>query len=276
MATSMSGGRSKPKPKDYSKAGAAAGRNWGRGAAKGVAVFAVFVMFSGLIVYSYNKGKEAGGGGTPPIIKAGPAPYKVRPERPGGMQVPDRDKQVYSRIDGAPRAPVVERLLPPAETPIAPTVMAPAAMTPTVIAPTAMAPTAAPALAPPALAAPRAPAPETPAGRPKRDATAPAKPVASASARRLAKIAPASGGDFKIQLASLRSNVAVAQSWKRLVKSNKDLLGGLRLTIVRRDLGSAKGVYFRMHAGPMADAVAARDLCARLKRRKLSCLVVRP
>ncbi len=270
MATTVSGGRSK------AKAGApAARRNWGRGAVKGVAALAVFVMFSGLIVYSYNKGKEAGGGGTPPIIKAGPAPYKVRPERPGGMQVPDRDKQVYSRIDGAPRAPVVERLLPPAETPIAPTA-----------APTAMAPTAAPpaALPAPVLAAPRSPptlankpaATETPAGRPKRGATAPAKPVASASARRLAKIAPASGGDFKIQLASLRSNVAVAQSWKRLVKSNKDLLGGLRLTIVRRDLGSAKGVYFRMHAGPLADVVAARDLCARLKRRKLSCLVVRP
>ena len=104
---------------DRSGAGAAtAKRGWGRAMVKGVVAVSLFIIFSGLIVYAYNKGKEAGGGDRPPIIKAGPAPYKVRPERPGGMQVPDRDKQVYSRIDGAPRAPVVERLLPPAETPI--------------------------------------------------------------------------------------------------------------------------------------------------------------
>ncbi len=104
----------------------------------------------------------------------------------------------------------------------------------------------------------------------------PAKQVAAATVRRLSKIAPASGGDYKIQLASLRSDAAVARSWKRLVRSNEDLLGGLRLTIARRDLGSGKGVYFRLQAGPLPDAAAARDLCARLKRRKLSCLVVRP
>ena len=166
-------------------------------------------------------------------------------------------------------------------------------MAPTAAAPTAAAPAAAPS---PPVATPRSPpkpatagseptaravTPGVPSAAPKLSAAAPeptrpAKQVAAATVRRLSKITPASGGDYKIQLASLRSNAAVARSWKRLVRSNEDLLGGLRLTIARRDLGSGKGVYFRLQAGPLPDAAAARDLCARLKRRKLSCLVVRP
>ncbi len=267
MAKGVTGGRS--------GAGAAtAKRGRGRGVLKGVVAVSLFIMFSGLIVYAYNKGKEAGGGDRPPIIKAGPAPYKVRPDRPGGMQVLNRDKQVYSQIDGSPKPPVVERLLPAAETPISPTVAPPVALP----APPLTAPQPAPvtATAEPSTTAQPAPEKKTSASQPEPIVTRPAKPVAAPTARRLSKIAPASGGGYKIQLASLRSNVAVAQSWKRLVKSNKDLLGGLRLTIARRDLGSAKGVFFRMQAGPLPDAVAARDLCARLKRRKLNCLVIRP
>ena len=256
-------------------AGAAtAKRGWGRAVIKGVVAISVFVMFSGLIVYAYNKGKEAGGGDRPPIIKAGPAPYKVRPDRPGGMQVLNRDKQVYSQIDGSPKPPVVERLLPAAETPMATAAAPPVALPAPPLAKPQTPPKAATAKPSPTVQ----PTPEnkTPASPPEPTVTRPAKPVAKPTARRLSKIAPASGGRYKIQLASLRSNVAVAQSWKRLVKSNKDLLGGLRLTIARRDLGSTKGVFFRMQAGPLPDAVAARDLCARLKRRKLNCLVIRP
>jgi len=251
--------------------GASAGpakRSWGRGAFKGVAAVAAVVLFSGMIVYAYNKGKEAGGGNTPPIIKAGPAPYKVRPDQPGGMQVLNRDKQIYSQIDGGPKQPMVERLLPPAETPMTPTTVAPTS------APPAEQPESTPDTPkpPPVVATPKT----KPIPRPAPAATRPAKPDPASAARRLSKIAPASNGGYKIQLASVRSNVAAARSWEKLVKSHKDLLGGLRLTIARRDLGSAKGVFFRMQAGPLPDAVAARDLCARLKRRKLNCLVIRP
>jgi hypothetical protein len=56
-----------------------------------------------------------------PVIRADLSPIKVRPENPGGLQVPDRDKLVYDRIlnngSGETRA-TVERLLPPPETPL--------------------------------------------------------------------------------------------------------------------------------------------------------------
>ncbi|MBT4464634.1 MAG: hypothetical protein HOC60_08130 [Rhodospirillaceae bacterium] len=55
-----------------------------------------------------------------PIIRAVEGPVKVRPENPGGMNIPDRDKLVYDRMKGATKPPRLERLLPPAETPLAP------------------------------------------------------------------------------------------------------------------------------------------------------------
>ncbi|MCC7046495.1 MAG: hypothetical protein IT562_07285, partial [Alphaproteobacteria bacterium] len=50
-------------------------------------------------------------------IYAPEGPVKVRPQQPGGMAVPDRDRTVYGRIDGTPPQPV-ERLLPGAEQPL--------------------------------------------------------------------------------------------------------------------------------------------------------------
>ena len=79
--------------------------------------------FAGVLVYAYNKGKEVGSTAIPPIIKAGPAPHKIRPENPGGMNIPHRDKAVYSQLAGnaPPRKSTrrVERLLPMPEAPVA-------------------------------------------------------------------------------------------------------------------------------------------------------------
>ena len=237
---------------------------WRRMAFKGMVAIFVLVVLAGLIYYAYNQGKEAGGGNTPPIIKAGPAPYKVRPDRPGGMQVLNRDKQIFSQFDSTPKPPVVERLLPPAETPMAPKAIPPVARS------------APPKVAKPGLSSTgqRGPKNNMSTTPPEKAAAQPDKSVAVATSHPMSKSASAAGGDYKVQLASLRSKSAVVQSWDRLVTSNKDLLGELRLTITRRDFGSAKGVFFRMQAGPLPNAVAARDLCARLKHRKLNCLVI--
>jgi hypothetical protein len=53
-----------------------------------------------------------------PLIKADPRPFKVRPDQPGGMEVPNQDKLVFDRLDPDAARPVVERLLPPPETPL--------------------------------------------------------------------------------------------------------------------------------------------------------------
>lgn len=59
-----------------------------------------------------------GGDGGIPLIKANSAPIKVRPDNPGGLEVPDRDKLVYDRIQGTSEGRGPERLLPPPEQPL--------------------------------------------------------------------------------------------------------------------------------------------------------------
>ena len=57
--------------------------------------------------------------GDVPVIAANPAPIKVRPESPGGMQVPNQGRLVYGVVDGSSAQPRVERLLPSPEKPMA-------------------------------------------------------------------------------------------------------------------------------------------------------------
>ena len=60
--------------------------------------------------------------GQSPLVRADPAPYRTRPENPGGAEVPHQNFEVYNRL-GQPVTPAppgrqVERLLPPPEAPM--------------------------------------------------------------------------------------------------------------------------------------------------------------
>ncbi|NJO67614.1 MAG: hypothetical protein HC826_01290 [Rhodospirillales bacterium] len=59
-------------------------------------------------------------GAAPPLIKADENPIKIHPEDPGGMEVQNRDKLVYSRLRGEREDGVVERILPQPEQPVRP------------------------------------------------------------------------------------------------------------------------------------------------------------
>jgi cell division septation protein DedD len=115
-------------------------------------------------------------------------------------------------------------------------------------------------------AAPPPPAPKTPA----KEAKAAAKEAKAAAKE--AKTAPA----YKVQLAAERSLEGARGEWERLRRKNLDLLGRLTLSITKADLGPEKGVFYRLRAGPVGDEAAARALCAKLARREMGCMVVRP
>ena len=51
-----------------------------------------------------------------PLVTAEETPFKVRPEEPGGVEVPDRDKYVYKSL--TEEEPDAEQLLPPPEEPM--------------------------------------------------------------------------------------------------------------------------------------------------------------
>jgi hypothetical protein len=80
-------------------------------------------------------------------------------------------------------------------------------------------------------------------------------------------------GRYRVQLGAFRSSEKARHEWRALVRSNKDVLGALSMTIERVDLGP-KGVFYRLQAGPLKNEPAARGLCRKLGRRRVDCIFV--
>ncbi|MFT5486842.1 MAG: cell division septation protein DedD [Paracoccaceae bacterium] len=265
----------------------------GRRIMTGLVAVAAVLGFGVVLVYAYNKGKQDGPGKTPPVIQAQEGPSKIRPENPGGMKVPNRDKEVFNRLETDKQAGGVERLLPPPEKPMAPPAPPPAIVPGDVAK---MAPSAGtggnvavplkPAMAPPpaapkeikplAVTPPKGPpAPATakkPRTPPKKVAakTPAAKPKPSVKSKPAAK-----AGAYRVQMASLRSRGAVQKNWATLKRKHPDLLGKLGLSIQSVKLSGGRGTYYRMQAGPLRSKAQATALCSSLKKRKQGCIVVR-
>lgn len=214
--------------------------------------------------YFYGDKLMAGADGEIPVIRAADGPVKVRPDNPGGMAIPDRDKLVYERLKGAEEDLRVERLLPPPETPLAPP--APVATVVEKIKPVVVEKQVSKPIV-------------NPASVPKM--TEPAKvvtppPAVKAPVKPIAKSQPGTGKVYRVQLAAVRSEEIAGSEWQRLKKKNGDLLNPLSLNVVRIDLGADKGIFYRLQAGPLSDEAAAKKLCAELAIRKIGCLIVRP
>ncbi len=226
-----------------------------RGLVASLVALVVIGVFAGSLWFAYQQGLKRGGVITGaadiPLIRADERSTKMRPEKPGGMEVPDRDKLIYTQKRAA-----VEHLLPPPEKPM-----------PRPTAPSAAAPSASPHPPPaPAAAGAANPAPQAqpqqPAGKPpaKAEPAATAKPATAQKA-----------GGTRIQLASVRSEEAARQEWDRIRRANPDVLGSVSATPIRADLGE-KGVYYRLQTAPIADA---ERVCGELKRRNIGCIIAR-
>ena len=228
-----------------------------RGLIAGLVAVVVVGVFAGGLWFAYQQGLQHGGGSTGaadvPLIRADERPTKVKPENPGGMEVPDRDKLIYTQ-----KRPTVEHLLPPPEKPM-----------PRPTAPSAAAPSGSPQ--PPLMTA--AAGASNPGPQPQLQQPAgklPAK-AGSAAATAAKPAAAQQTGGARIQLASVRSEEAARQEWDRIRRANPDLLGSASANFVRADLGD-KGVFYRLQTAPIADA---ERVCGELKRRNIGCIIAR-
>jgi hypothetical protein len=216
-----------------------------RGVPRVIVAVAVMAIFAGGLWFAYHEGakhamQNVADPDKIPLIRADTDPVKVKPDKAGGMDIPDKDTPIYATRPGANR---VEKLLPPPEAP----------------APRPVAPPPPPAAASPPAAQPSLMSPQQIAA------------LARPAAKPAAQAAPGDG--VRIQLASLRTPEAARDEWARLKRGNEDLLGALRAVAVRADLGE-RGVYYRVEAGPVADKSAAIRLCRALKERDLECRLV--
>jgi hypothetical protein len=229
-------------------------------------VLALLIMglFSGGLWFAYVQGKHHTGGdaasGDVPLIRADERPTKVKPEQPGGMEIPDRDKLIYN-----PTRKVVEHLLAPAEKPMPRPAPSPPSQTEAARSSTGT--------MPPASGTPENPPAATQITQPQQQGAAPPSKAAQAPLRP-SNSAAAQAPGTRLQLGSLRSEDAARQEWERIKRKNSDLLGSLSATPVRADLGD-KGVYYRIQAGPIADPAAAERICGELKLRSIGCILAR-
>jgi hypothetical protein len=248
---------------------------------------AVMALFAGGLWFAYAQGirhgSSPGDGGDIPLIRADTRPMKIKPENPGGMQIPDRDMLIYGQ-----QRPQVEHLLPPPEQPMArPAPPPPLPKPPQPPVQTAAAPS--PAGASPASSADARTTTAAAAASPEPAPIVQPSltPAAAAAARQLgaapaanspnspaARAAPGKAGGLRLQLGAVRSESEARGEWDRLKHKNADLLGNLSGVATRADLGD-KGIYYRIQAGPVADASIADRICGELRQRRLACIIVR-
>ena len=86
---------------------------------KGVIAGVVLVVFGAGTWYAYSIGMRTGSEGAAPLIRADQRPTKVKPDDPGGMNVPHQDKTIFDRVKPGDDNKKVEQLLPPPEEPVA-------------------------------------------------------------------------------------------------------------------------------------------------------------
>lgn len=208
-------------------------------------------------------GLSGGGAGRGvPVVEADPRPFKIRPDDPGGLRVPNQDELIFERGRGSTAQPPGARLAPEPETPRLDALRAQVAQPPPVAGPAPLA-TPTPQGAPPAPGA-AAPAPEA---APPAPAPAPAEPAA-------ARPAPAPNGRVRVQLGALTSEEAARGEWDRLARRHPDLLGAFRPQVVRFER-EGQATLYRLRTGGFADVAAAREFCEQVRARDVPCIVVR-
>jgi hypothetical protein len=216
-----------------------------------------------------------------PIIRADAEPYRTEPEDRGGMAVPNKDSTIFNTLKGQPSQQAqAENLFEEAETPVkkaevftepekvaaAPEADEPAATEPE------PADTAVSEATPPSEVLPPASQPKMASAGDSVETLIEKKKVEDA-AKKAEAIQPAAGGNFYVQLASVKSEGDAKAQWPKFQKQFVSL-SELDLRVQKADLG-AKGTYYRIQGGPVTEA-DARKLCSSINAQKSgSCVVAK-
>lgn len=208
----------------------------------GVTALFLLLVIAAVIWASYPR---PGTQGPVPVIRADTAPWRVKPDDPGGMDIPYRDSTVFNAMHGE-EPDKVENLMPKTEQPLPREKLIPGLKT-------EAAPEATPSNA-------TAAAPETKAAAP-----AAAKPAP------VPAVPPTIG--WYVQLGSVTAEKDAPAAWKKFGKTYPSI-ADLALHIEKADLG-AKGIFYRLQGGPLEEK-RARAICAAVAAKKPGgCLVVK-
>jgi hypothetical protein len=202
------------------------------------------------------------GAGAVPVIEADARPFKVRPDDPGGLRVPNQDELILERPaqqraqSGQPARP--GQMVPGAESPDLGGLRA-AAQPPRPVAPTPAPAVVAPVQPPVQAAAPGTTAPAV---------TAPAVTAPAVQA-------PRPVGRVVVQLGALPTEEAARAEWERLSRLVPELFQGRSPQIQRLDRPDGQAPLFRLRTGGLADQEAATQFCEQVRARRGACVPIR-
>lgn len=219
-----------------------------------------------------------------PIIRAETSPYKIKPEDPGGMKVPNKDSTIFETLKGQPEENKVENLLEDesdtaasvardqvvskVETKTAPI---------TDINDLKLDNTDEPEEdVPPQPVVLKAEMPKVaPVKKEEPESEVSIIDTLKADSKPKAepKAAPVkSSGSIYIQLAAVKSEAEAASQWTKFKAKNGEL-SGLTMRTQKADLGE-KGIFYRIQAGPLSAADATKT-CTAIKGRGGSCIIAK-
>jgi len=229
-----------------------------------VAGFAVIATIAAVAWATWPGDKSKTDEDTLPIMRAEESPFKIKPEEPGGMAVPNKDSTIFETLNEEPEEKTVENLLEEPEVPVKKEEVFTDEEDDEV-----------------AQVAESVPQPE-PAPVAKEEPVAPIKvveakpepapaPVAVKKETPKAEVSMSSGKSY-IQFAAVKSDADAKAKWSKL-QSQYSVLQSLALRVQKADLGS-KGTFYRVQAGPMS-LDQAQSVCSKVKASKGDCLVIK-
>lgn len=232
-----------------------------------------------------------------PIIRADSNPYKIKPQDPGGMKVPNKDSTIFETLKGDVPESKTENLLEdesanvePVERP-EPVETAEAKMGAVPNVKSADVENVKPEATPPQPVAPKAEAVTAKKVVEEEEEVVDEKDLPSVietlkadnkpkeeKAAVKAEPKPASvkpvptGGSTYIQLAAVKSEAEAQSQWSKFKAKNPEL-GSLSMRTQKADLGD-KGIFYRIQAGPLT-ADNATKTCTAVKSRGGSCIIAK-
>tara|TARA_R110000787_G_scaffold1497_1_gene6168 strand:- start:10023 stop:10880 length:858 start_codon:yes stop_codon:yes gene_type:complete len=256
----------------------------------GAALAVVIVGGFGIgIWYAYDQGVKQGVQLAPPIISADTSPIKEKPEDPGGMDIPNQDKQVFSVLQSGDAPEKVEKLMPPPED-ATPEEKAELIVTDAekaadenkldnlvekVTKDAAEAGEKAQEVVESTAEKVEETVSATTTEEPATEQKVEEKTVEVAAAPVPKKVEePQTGGPmYRVQVGSFRSQDAAEKQWAMLNSKFKSMLSDVshRVQDVKVE---DKGTYFRLQLGAFSSRDGANRLCNDLKAQKQDCLVV--
>lgn len=223
-----------------------------------------------------------------PVIRRPQTAIKIKPENPGGMDIPNQDKNVYSIVEKKDvDNTVVENLLPKPETPKLPDIVPEVSDVDTnadnldqIVDEVSETKTAETASKPDNLEknvkTPNNNVPDKPAdlladSKNNKETAVKTEKIVSAKTETpvAAEVEPAKtiNGGWQIQLIASKNKAAVEKTWTDLSGKFADLRK-LSHEIQASDLGT-QGMFYRLRAGSFASKTEAAQACAALKAKGL-------